>query len=504
MPALLHRARRRLRPALAARERYDAFRAHVEPDLLAVARVHRFAAPPLIGDARTPPRDLAVAIDTTGVGDATATRDSLRAQTVAPVTVAEGPPGEALAGSDADWVAIVPAGDRLAPAALERLGQALTLAPWARVLTCDDDLLGRAGERCDPRCGPGPGPETLASTGLHGPAVVVARAAAFEGVGRGAGAPGQLASVLAGPDAGGHGHVPQILFHRLRRAQPDLPGPPRSDASPSVEAIVCFRDRPALLRRCATALLERTAWDRLTLRLVDNGSSEAGTAEEVARLQRDPRVTATSDPGPFNFAALNNRAAAASDADVLLFVNNDIEVEREDWLEAVLAQATRAEIGAAGPLLTYPNGRVQHAGVALGMHGFAGHPYAGLRPDERTPFGTAAGGTRNWLAVTAACMAVERHKFERVGGFDEGFAVGGNDVDLCLRLTAAGYRSVCVTGARVVHDESASRDPAAVPESDRERSRQRYGEFRTIGDPFYNPALTLDGSDCSLRTRAPA
>jgi GT2 family glycosyltransferase len=140
--------------------------------------------------------------------------------------------------------------------------------------------------------------------------------------------------------------------------------------------------------------------------------------------------------------------------------------------------------------------------VALGLHGFAGHPFAGLEPERRIAFGAAADGTRNWLAVTAACMMVERRKFEEVGGFDETFAVGGNDVDLCLRLTAAGRRSLCVPHVRHAHDESASRDPLDLPDSDFERSREAYGAFRTVGDPFYNPNLTLADTTCALRSPA--
>jgi O-antigen biosynthesis protein len=141
---------------------------------------------------------------------------------------------------------------------------------------------------------------------------------------------------------------------------------------------------------------------------------------------------------------------------------------------------------------------VQHAGAALGMHQYAGHPFAGLNPEARTPFGSALDGTRNWLAVTAACMLVERHKFESVGRFDETFVIAGNDVDLCLRLTAAGHRSLCVPHVRLVHDESRTRG-AHIDPADFEQSRASYGAFRTIGDPFYNPGLTLVRTDCGLR-----
>jgi GT2 family glycosyltransferase len=267
--------------------------------------------------------------------------------------------------------------------------------------------------------------------------------------------------------------------------------------------IVCFRDRPELLERCARSLLDRTAYERLGVRLVDNGSREPRTADALLRLSGDPRVRVEEDSRPFNFSALNNAAAERSRADVIVFLNSDTEVIESDWIEGLLAEALRPEVGAVAPLLLHADGRVQHAGAAIGLHGWAGHPFAGLSPDEASPFGAACDGPRNWLAVTGACLMVERRKFASVGGFDDRFQVGGGDVDLCLRLTAAGYRSLCVPAVRVVHDESATRDATAIPEGDFEASRRSYGDFRTIGDPFYHPALTLRDTTCRVRTAAP-
>jgi GT2 family glycosyltransferase len=238
-----------------------------------------------------------------------------------------------------------------------------------------------------------------------------------------------------------------------------------------------------------------TAWERLRVTLVDNGSS----APPPAALLRDPRVAVRADSRPFNFAALNNAAAAASDADVLVLLNNDTEVVQPGWLERLVAEAQRPEVGCVAPLLEYGDGRVQHAGVALGLFGVAGHPYAGLRPGEPTPFGPAAGGTRNWLAVSAACLVVERAAFAAAGGFDEAFTVTGQDVDLGLRLTAAGRRSLCVTDVRVVHHESRTRDGAAWHDGDAARSRGAYAPFLAAGDPFYPPALTRASTNCALR-----
>lgn len=501
MPA---RAVRRLHRRAGARDRYAAFQAAVERELLARPRLHRFGrAPEALG--LTAPVPVAVGIDVEEGGDVAVTRASLERQTVAPAAVAEARDAETVSALRADWVAVVRAGDMLAPSALETLGRAAAAAGGATLITCDDDVLDRRGRRAEPRCRPGPSPDLMRECDLTGALIGLEPEAAAQALPAGSDRATwrhDLALALAGPDGAGHVHVPSILCHRAGR--PALTPARRRIArplhdEPTVEAIVCFRDRPDLLRRCVESVLRRTAYERLTLRLVDNASEDPEVAGLLATLARDLRVTVDRDPRPFNFSALNNAAAARSQADFLVFLNNDTEVLTESWVEDLLAEAQRPEVGAVAPLLLYGDGRVQHAGAAIGLHGYAGHPFAGLRPDDRTPFGSATDGTRNWLAVTAACMMVERRKLDAVGGFEEGFTVAGSDVDLCLRLLAAGHRSLCLPHVTLRHDESASRDPLDLPETDYSLSRERYGAFRTVGDPFYNPNLTLTDTTCDIR-----
>jgi GT2 family glycosyltransferase len=503
--------------------------AAVEPALAAQARVHRFAQAPLFADGHAAPAPLAAWIEGDGP-QAQDTRDALTAGTAAPVEILGGALADALAGTRSEHVLLVRAGDIPAPLAIQRFGQALTVAPDAAIVTCDEDALSPGGNRSDPRFRPGPSPDHWLACDDSGSMFVVGRAAAAAQLAAldlaEQGWRHELALGLAGPGAESHAHVPLLLCHRaagheIPRLSPaaaeravarSAPGARVQAAGgvrrirrplagePSVEVVVCFRDRSELTERCADALLGGTAYENLRLALVDNGSVQPATAELVRRLSADRRVRALRDERPFNFAALNNAAAATSGADVLVFLNNDTDVLDGDWLSPLLEEALRPEIGAVAPLLVYPGGTVQHAGAALGLHGYAGHPFAGLAPDAQTPFGTADGGTRNWLAVTAACMMVQRSKFLAVGGFDEGFVVAGNDVDLCLRLTAAGHRSLCVPGARLLHDESRSRG-AHIDPGDFAASERSYGAFRTVGDPFYNPNLTLTATDC--RVRAP-
>jgi GT2 family glycosyltransferase len=531
MRSLLHRIKRRSRqgPVADPAARWRAYLERVEPALAAAPRVHRFAAVPTIGHASTDVAPLAIWIEPGEPDLVRRTQASLEVSTVRPEQILEGELAASLAQSRAPRVVLLRAGDVLAPLALERLGQAATLAPDALVITCDDDRLAADGSRDAPRFRPGPSPDRWLACDDSGPLLAVARRraqTALESIDNSRGWRHRLALTLAGRAGRYHAHAPLLLCHRgadvaddpqldpatvqslladwepgarvepvgpIRRVRRPIP-----EGEPSVEAIVCFRDRPKLLARCVVSLLARTEYENLSVTLVDNGSTEPETAELVDSLSRQPRVRLLRDARPFNFAALNNLAVRSSTADAIVFLNNDTEIVSGDWIETLLEEALRPEIGAVAPMLLYPDETVQHAGAALGLHGYAGHPFAGLRPDADTPFGRADGGTRNWLAVTAACMMVERSKFDAVGSFDESFIVAGNDVDLCLRLTSAGYRSVCVPHALVVHDESRSRGTHIDP-SDFVTSERSYGEFRIVGDPFYNPNLTLRLTDCGPR-----
>jgi GT2 family glycosyltransferase len=481
----------------------------------------------VIGEASDRPLPLAVWIDGDGPA-AQRTRDALDGGTVRPSALLDGDLSTALAGSRAERVMLLRAGDIPAPLAMERLGQAAALAGDAAVITCDDDELDGMQVRSRPHFRPGPSPDRWLACDDSGPLLVVDReraGMALGGLADRATWRHELALALAGRGSESHAHVPLLLCHRGQRVGAISPAPPATAAhalkrwepgarlecdgdvhrvrrpttsEPTVEIIVCFRDRPELTGRCVESVLARTDYERLHVMLVDNGSTEAETASLVTRLCRDPRVGAVRDLQPFNFAALNNSAAARSQAEVLVFLNNDTEVIEGAWLEPLLEEALRPEVGAVAPMLVYANGTVQHAGAALGMHGYAGHPFSGLAPDAETPFGRASQGTRNWLAVSAACMMVERSKFVSIGGFDETFVVAGNDVDLCLRLTAAGYRSLCIPHTRLLHKESSSRG-AHIDPGDFAASERSYGAFRTVGDPFYNPNLTLSETNCGLR-----
>jgi glycosyltransferase involved in cell wall biosynthesis len=289
---------------------------------------------------------------------------------------------------------------------------------------------------------------------------------------------------------------------------PTMPGwlrvrRPVPSPAPLVSIIVPTRDRAELLGPCAEGVLSGTDYPALELLIVDNGSGEPQIRALFAKLRQDPRVRIIDAPGPFNFSALNNRAAAEARGEVLVLLNNDISMEDPGWLAELVSHAVRPGVGAVGAKLLYPDRSVQHAGVVLGVGGVAAHWGPGAAEHDPGHFGHLA-MTRNVSAVTAACVAVRKAVFDEVGGLDEGqLKVAFNDVDLCLKIRAHGYDIVWTPFAQLIHHESASRGSDAAPEA-RTRfnaevaaMRERWGP-QLEADPFYGPNFDRMHTDFRL------
>lgn len=271
---------------------------------------------------------------------------------------------------------------------------------------------------------------------------------------------------------------------------------PVPNPAPLVSVIIPTKDQLLLLRRCITGVLEGTAYKNVELIVVDNGSVESDTLDYLQGLSRDPRVTVIRDDKPFNYSRLNNDAVKLAKGKLLAFLNNDLEVIGEEWLDEMVAHAVRDEVGAVGARLLYPNGLLQHGGVILGIGGVAGHNHKG-RPRHDPGYFNRAILRQNLSAVTAACMVVRREVFDKVGGFEEGaLSVAFNDVDLCLKIRREGLLVVYNPAAELYHHESASRGYETTPEKfarfegEIETMKNRWGDLLT-SDPYYNPNLTL-------------
>lgn len=275
---------------------------------------------------------------------------------------------------------------------------------------------------------------------------------------------------------------------------------------PSVTIIIPFKDQIAATRRCLEALLASTDWERWRVVLVDNGSvtPEAREFCKGAALHRNVTVRRVDEA--FNYARLNNIAAAEFPADWYLFLNNDVFLEQRDWLRVMMAEAlSDPQVAVVGVKLVYPNGTVQHAGVVLGVGGVADHAFRGL-PAGHPGYLNRARCAQQYSAVTGACMLCRADVFWDVGGFDErDLAVTFNDVDLCLKIGSRGWHVVWTPDVVAEHHESLSRGDDIAPG----KAHRSFYETSTMlerwrgiinADPHYNPHFSRhDGIFSDLR-----
>lgn len=428
----------------------------------------------------------------------------------------EAPALDAIAGlNDDDFVIQMFPEDVLPGFALAALAGAIDRDAGAEVFYGDEDLVDERGVYCAPRFKPDWSPTFYGSSPYLGSAIaikakVIRRNENAEGMSRAK----SFASLGMKLDLRSCKvrHIRRVLLTRPCMAEAsrepaefERHGPPASarkaTMNPLATIIVPTRDRLDLMKVCIESVKAHTRMESAEIVVVDNGSVEAQTKAYLARLAEHTSCRVLSMPGPFNYSRLCNQAASQARAQFLVFLNNDTEVIEASWLERLIALASQSDVGAVGAKLLYPNGRVQHAGVALGIDELAGHFQRGLGASDPGYFGRL-GSPHEVSAVTAACLAVEGEKFFAVGGFDEpNLPVDLNDVDLCLRLAERGWKTLCDPTTRLIHHELASR-LANIHLDERYKAQHEYFRRRWLeairDDPYFHPALSLDTLDAAL------
>ena len=264
---------------------------------------------------------------------------------------------------------------------------------------------------------------------------------------------------------------------------------PLPERRPLVSVVIPTKDQPGLLQLCLNSLLGATDYNYQVI-LVDNGTTDPEALAYLDTAAQHPLVQVLSAPGPFNFSALCNAGAKEANGELLLLLNNDIEIITADWMAEMARQAWRPEVGCVGAKLLYPDGRVQHGGVLMGVGGIANHAHHAF---YRKQSGYAAKLTnhQNFLAVTGACLMLRTELYESLGGLDEvNLPVAYNDVDLCLRAWQAGHWNVWTPYAELIHRASASRgqeSPERAAQFERESAymRDKWGAV-IADDPFYS------------------
>ncbi|NOR72208.1 MAG: glycosyltransferase, partial [Methylomarinum sp.] len=279
---------------------------------------------------------------------------------------------------------------------------------------------------------------------------------------------------------------------------------------PKISIIIPTKDQLPLLKACIDSILEKTSYPNYEVIVMDNQSVEAETLQYFDNLKQanSNKVRVIEYAKPYNFSAINNFAAEQATGDYLVLLNNDTMVLQQKWLQGMLNQAQRSEVGVVGVKLVFPNKTIQHAGVVLGMggNGVAEHPQIGI-PMESAGYMDRAMVVQDYSAVTAACLMIEKKLYQQVGGLDEEkFKILYNDVDLCLKVRELGHKIVWTPYVTLIHHGSSSLKKVKQDEKRVEQSRQEADSMlekwlpQLANDSSYNRNLSLKTANFQVDT----
>lgn len=430
---------------------------------------------------------------------------------------------DALAMSNGEFVALMDNDDELAEQALYRIVEALQNAPDADILYSDEDKIDEQGKRFAPFFKPDWSPTLLLGMNYVSHLGVYRRDLA-ESVGgfrsEYDGAQDYDFLFRCSEKANRIVHIPDVLYHwralptstasvfkakpyalnaglnavadhvqrlGLNAALVASPIPARNKLRwndknlPLLSVVIPTKDQLELLKKCLDGLIRTEYSGGLEIIVVDNGSSDPRTIEFL----KDCPFKVIPCPGPFNFSSLINQGVMAATGDAVLILNNDIEILNPDWLGNMVGHLQIPGVGVVGPKLLYPDGRVQHGGIVVGLGGIAGHAFW-LNPGDSPGYFGLQQIAHEVSAVTGACLLTRREIYEQVGGFREDLPVNFNDVAFCLEVRSKGHRVVYCPDATLIHHESASRASRVEPWEE-----ERFRESYQISDPFYSPHLSL-------------
>lgn len=448
----------------------------------------------------------------------------------------------ALSLATGSFVALLDHDDLLAPNALYEVANHTADRPKTDLLYSDEDRIDEAGRRSTPYFKPDWDPDLMLGQNLVNHLGVYRRSLVERVGGFRVGMEGSqdydlALRVLAETTPDRIVHIPRVLYHwrqggsgpsfseltiercalNARRAVEEFlvtrapgaivqPAPatplwnrviyPVPKPEPLVSVIIPTRNQADVLSRAVEGVLQRTDYPSIEVLVLDNELDEPPALALLARLGSDDRVRILPYPGPFNFSAVNNHAVNEAAGELVLLLNNDVNVINSTWLREMASHAVRPGIGAVGAKLLYPDGTIQHGGITVGVGGVAGHQYLHRSGGDIGYFGHLK-LVRSVTAVTGACLMLRRQAYLEVGGLDEvSLPIAFNDIDLCLKLVARGYRNVWTPYAELYHEELVSRGSDRVGENaaryarDVATMRRRWGDLLDH-DPYWNHNLSL-------------
>ena len=448
-----------------------------------------------------------------------------------------------------EFIALLDHDDELTPDALYQVVRFLNDHPDADMIYSDEDKLDRVGQRCDPYFKPDWSPEHFFTCMYTCHLTVVRRAVMLAAGGFRIGYEGSqdfdlVLRVIQRTSR--VYHVPKILYHWRkaegsaaglgmakpwaldagRRAIADHVNTTGMDAEVEMGAapgqyrvryrlrgqplvsvvLVGAGARLPITSADATSVLqcvhsmEGGDYDNFEVIVVEDGSMS--DAQRAAFEMRRSRVVTCRHGGGADLAGRVNFGVSQSSGAHVVICCDLVEPKNADWLRSMVEYSQQAAIGAVGAKLLYPDGRLRHVGVVLGLGGIAAHPFHGF-PGSFQGYLASAIGVRNYSAVSGSCMMTRRAVFDEVGGFRGGFGPQLADIDYCLRLQCSGYRVVFTPYAELCYrgpDLGASIQ-ASVGEAEEMR---RVWPDVLKSDPYYNPQLTTEFFDVRPRVDTPA
>ncbi|MFM5047982.1 glycosyltransferase family 2 protein [Aeromonas veronii] len=454
----------------------------------------------------------------------------------------------ALAMASGEYVGLLDHDDELAPHALLMMAQAIRNQPDAGLLYSDEDKIDEQGQRRDPHFKPDWNRDLFYSHNYITHFCVFKKAILTRVGGFRKGMEGsqdydlllRAISLLGNRQIV---HVPHILYHWRaingstalnsseksysqsagKKALTDFFKPtnilvkvqshtlnncyrvewPLPDILPFVSLIIPTRDNFNLLKNCIDSIYQKTSYPHFEIIVVNNQSKCKKTLSLFQSLAASNRARIMNYDKPFNFSVINNIAVEQAKGSIIGLINNDIEIKNKDWLTEMVRHASRPDIGCVGAKLYYPDGRIQHAGVVLGIGGVAGHSHKYFSSHHHG-YHSRLSLVQNYSAVTGAALLVRKSVYQEVGGLEPKLQVAFNDIDFCLKVRQAGYRNLWTPFAELIHHESLSRGYEDSPDKIERFNREvnfmkvKWGD-NLLNDPFYNPNLTLLHEDFSYR-----
>lgn len=421
----------------------------------------------------------------------------------------------ALAAIDSDHVVLLRPGVLPTPDAVAILRDCFTDEPDVRFAYTDEERLDSRGTPQQGLFKPAFSPRLLEACDYVGDIAVYRRADILSAGGLDDAAAEPFHELMTRVTGSLHEasirHIPRVACRSARpagaaaiaRSAPARTTPTRTRL-PRVSIVMPTRDRADLLKVALDSLIDRTDYPDFEIVAVDNGSAEPAALALLAQLgERRPGSRVIRDDAVFNFSRLANAGIAAARGEMICLLNNDVEIIERGWLAEMVDAAAPPTVGIVGARLLFPSGRIQHAGIVVGLSGGCTHWFSGA-PGERAGPWDRLLFPQNVSAVTGACLLVKRQCLETVGVLnDTDLAVEYNDVDLCLRTRRAGFEVVWTPRATLIHHESASRAGTASPEAtarlERERDyMRRRWDIYGFEDPYYNPNLARDSLTAQL------